>query len=180
MGIPNPILYFTSNDSLDHKSPISLFMDPFEYFFLWLGTSMGIPNPILYFPSNHSLTTNVQFHVYGPIRIFFFLWHGNLMGIPNPILYFSSNDSLDHKSPISCLWTNLNNIFLWLWNLMKIPNPILYFPQMTLWTTKVQFPNFLVYELIWIICFYLTCKFDKVYKSDMYFTTNDSLDYKNL
>ena len=25
MGIPNPILYFPSNDSLDHKSPISLF-----------------------------------------------------------------------------------------------------------------------------------------------------------
>ncbi len=28
---------------------------------------------------------------------------------------------------------------IWLGNLMGIQNPILYFPQMTVWTTKVQF-----------------------------------------
>ena len=33
MGIPNPILYFTSNDSLNHKSPISMFMDEFQHCF---------------------------------------------------------------------------------------------------------------------------------------------------
>ena len=55
MGIPNLILYFPSDDSLDHKSPITcLRTDLNNFFFLWLGNLMGIPNPILYFTSNDS------------------------------------------------------------------------------------------------------------------------------
>ena len=54
-------------------------------------------------------------------------------------------------------------IFLWLGNLMGIPNPILYFPQMTLWTTKVQFP------CLWtnLNNFSLTWKFDGDSKCDI-------------
>ncbi len=62
MGLPNTISYSTSNGSLNHKSPIFLFMDRFEYFFsLWFGNFMGIPNPILYFPQMTFWTTKVQF-----------------------------------------------------------------------------------------------------------------------
>ena len=33
MGIPNPMLYSTSNDSMDHKSPIScLWIDLYNFF----------------------------------------------------------------------------------------------------------------------------------------------------
>ena len=45
-------IVLSPNDCQNHKSPISLFLDRFEYFFpLWFGNSMGILNPILYFTS---------------------------------------------------------------------------------------------------------------------------------
>ncbi len=55
MGISNPILYFTSNASLDHKSPISCLWTNLNIFFLWLGNSIGIPNVKICTKNNSSL-----------------------------------------------------------------------------------------------------------------------------
>ena len=58
---------------------------------------------------------------------------------------------------------------------MGIPNLVSYFPQMTVWTTKVQFPSFMDrFEYF----FSLTWKFDGDSKSDIVLSPNDSLDHK--
>ena len=73
MGIPNPILYFISNDSLDHKFPISLFIDWFEYiFFLWLKIRWGFQIRYCTLLQITHWTTELQFLVYRPIWIIFF------------------------------------------------------------------------------------------------------------
>ena len=73
------------------------------------------------------------------------------MGIPNPILYFPSNDSLDHKSPISCF----GPILFFLDFEIRWGFQIRYctFPQMTNWTTKVQFLLISWTSFLWMLSF---------------------------
>ena len=55
-------MFFPPNESPDHKSPISLFMDRFEYFFFFdLEIWWGFKKTTLYFPQMCLLTTKVQF-----------------------------------------------------------------------------------------------------------------------
>ena len=102
-----------------------------------------------------------------------FFWLGNSMGIPNPILYFTWND---HNSPISCLWTDLNNFFFFYLEIrwrFQIWHCTL--PQMTNWTTKIQF---LVYEPILLIFFLWLGNSMGILNPILYFTSIDLLDHK--
>ena len=112
---------------------------------------MEIPNPILYFTFKWlSRPQMSNFLVYGLIWIIFSLsWKFD--GDSKFDIVLSLKSLSDHKSPNSCLWTDLNNFFSLYWKLDgDSKNWYCTFPQMTQWTTKVQF---FVYGPIWIIFF---------------------------
>ena len=64
-------------------------------------------------------------------------------------------------------------IFSLTWKFYGIPNPILHFPQMTLWTTRVQFPciwtDLNIFFLLWL----------GNSKSDIVLSPNDCQDHKS-
>ena len=129
IGIPNPIMYFTSNDSLDHKSPISRVWTDLNIFFLWLRNSMGIPNLILYFTSNDSLDHKCSIScLWTDLTIFFPLtWKFDGDSKSNIVLYLKWLTGPQKSNFLFMDWFEYFFLSLWLGNSMEIPNPILYF-----------------------------------------------------
>ena len=110
MEIPNSILYFPSNDSLDHKSPISCLRTDLTYFF-FIDLEIRWRFQIRYctLPQMIHWTTNSISCLWTDLTNFFPLtWKFD--GDSKSDMVLSPNDCLDHKSPIWIFWTS----FLWM------------------------------------------------------------------
>ena len=114
MGIPNLILFFTSNGSLDHKSPNScLWTDWNNFYFFDLEIRLGFQIRYCSLPQMTHWTTHVQFLVYGPIWIIIFLWLGNSMGIPNLLYWSLTQMTLWAQKFVIMIRCKINNDIIW-------------------------------------------------------------------
>ena len=177
MGIPNLILFFPSNDSMDHKSPISCLWTDFNIFFFFnLEIWWRFQSWYCTLPQMTLWITKVQFLVYGPIWIFFFslTWKFNWDSKSNIVL---SLKWLTEPQKSNFLFMDrLEFFFLWLGNSMGILNSILIF------TSNHSLDHNYPISCLWTdlnIFLSLTWKFDGDSKSVILkFNSNDSLSPK--